>query len=222
MIAEFNKRYLNQIEGFELTAIANSFKEAISIIQQKDINLILLDIFMPGMNGLDLLGHIRKIHKEVDVIIVTAACDICTIKKAMHYGVIDYLIKPFEFERFNSALSAYRETQSFIHDRNALSQKELDAHILNKDHALVCQLPKGLDKNTLKNVWTSIQEIGGNTFSTEEIAKIVGISRVSMRKYLDFLKQIEVLHMQVEYGSVGRPIYKYRCINEEYNFLSYY
>ncbi len=222
MIAEFNKRYLSQIDGFELVDIANSFKEALSCIAHKKIDLILLDIFMPGMNGLDLLGHIREIDNEVDVIIVTAACDIHTIKKAMHYGVVDYLIKPFEFERFNTALSEYKETQRFINERQDLSQEELDQHIFNKDHSSICQLPKGLDKNTLKNVWTSISKLKQKSFSTEEIAKIAGISRVSMRKYLDFLKHIEVLSMNVEYGSVGRPIYKYRCISSNDNFLNYY
>lgn len=219
MVAEFNKRYLNQIDGFELAAIANSFDAAISVIKQQEINLILLDIFMPGMNGLDLLAYIRKIDNEVDVILVTAACDVSTIKKAMHYGVIDYLIKPFEFERFNTSLRAYSETRNFINKRNKLNQQELDEHIFNKEIFTTPQLPKGLDKNTLKNVWTNIQKINGKTFSTEEMAKIVGISRVSMRKYLEFLKNIEVLDMKVEYGSIGRPIYRYKCINSESNFL---
>lgn len=219
MVAEFNKRYLSQIEGFELVSIANSSKDAVSVVEQKHIDLILLDIFMIGMNGLDLLDHIRKTNKEVDVILVTAACDINTIKKAMHYGVVDYLIKPFEFERFNASLCAYSETQNFINKRNTLNQQELDGHILNKDLTIVPQIPKGLDKNTLKNVWTSIQKIGDKTFSTEEIANVVGISRVSMRKYLEFLKQIEILSMKVEYGYIGRPIYRYKCINSKSNFF---
>lgn len=219
MVAEFNKRYLSQIEGFELVAIANSFKTAVSAVEKNDIDLILLDIFMPGMNGLDLLAHIRKINKEIDVILITAACDMGTIKKAMHYGAVDYLIKPFEFERFNASLRAYSETQSFINERNTLNQQELDQHIFNKELITVPELPKGLDKNTLKNVWTNIQKIGDKTFSTEEIAKIVGISRVSMRKYLEFLKHIEILSMQVEYGSIGRPIYRYKCINPKPNLF---
>ena len=104
MVAEFNKRYLNQVEGFKLKAVARSFEEAIEVLKTKDIQLILLDIFMPGLSGLELLSQIRKTDSEVDVIIVSAACDIQTIKKALKYGAVDYLIKPFEFERFNSAL----------------------------------------------------------------------------------------------------------------------
>ena len=164
MVAEFNRRYLKQIGGFELKGIARSYDEALAVIQNEEINLILLDIFMPGMSGLDLLAQIRKADKEVDVIIVSAACDIQTIKKTLQYGAVDYLIKPFEFERFNTALTAYRETQSFMKEKDALNQEELDKLILsNKEQIQVlAQIPKGLDKNTLRKVWVNIKEMKEN------------------------------------------------------------
>lgn len=224
MVAEFNKRYLNQVGGFQLKASSRSFDEALSILKSEEIDLILLDIFMPGTSGLELLAEIRKSDKEVDVIIVSAACDIQTIKKALKYGAVDYLIKPFEFERFNSALTAYREKQSIMKQKEALSQEELDKLILNNKEQIQIstQIPKGLDKNTLKKVWTNIKGMKENTFSTGEIARVVGISRVSMRKYLDFLSCIEALKMDIVYGSVGRPIYKYRCVDFENDIINRY
>lgn len=222
MVAKFNKQYLSQINGFEVVEIAACFKDAIEILQNIEINLILLDIFMPDINGLKLLEHLRKTNKEVDVIIVSAASDMYTIKKAFQYGVVDYLIKPFEFERFNEALCLYREKQSFMKNNNAINQKELDQHILNKEQPIINQLPKGIDKNTLKKTWTSIQAMNSQSFSTEEIAKILGISRVSMRKYLNFLLEKEILSMNTEYGAVGRPIYKYRCFSLDNSFLDYF
>ena len=222
MVAKFNKQYLSQIDGFKFIAIAPCFETATDILLKNDINLILLDIFMPGINGLKLLEHLRKINKEVDVIIVSAASDMYTIKKAFQHGVVDYLIKPFEFERFNEALCSYREKQSFMKNNNSICQKELDQHILNKEKPLINQLPKGVDKNTLKKTWMSIQNMNFRSFSTEEIAKIVGISRVSMRKYLSFLLQKDILSMNAEYGTVGRPIYKYRCVSNDSSFLDYF
>lgn len=222
MVAKFNKQYLSQIDGFDFVAIATCFENAIDILQKTEIDFILLDIFMPDINGLKLLQHLRKINKEVDVIVVSAASDMYTIKKAFQYGVVDYLIKPFEFERFNEALCLYRERQSFMNNNNAISQKELDKHILNKEQPIVNQLPKGLDKNTLKKTWISIQNMNTQSFSTEEIAKIIGISRVSMRKYLSFLLEKEILSMNVEYGTVGRPIYKYRIVTFDSSFLDYF
>lgn len=223
MVAEFNKRYLSQLEGFKLKAIARSFDEAVQTLQEKKVDLILLDIFMPGMTGLDLLSQIRKTDKEVDVIIVSAACDMQTIKKALQYGAVDYLIKPFEFERFKSALSSYRDNQRMIRHKDALSQEELDEFLLNKEHAsMLSQLPKGLDKNTLSKVWTNIKETNESLFSTEEIAKQVGISRVSMRKYVEFLNGIGVLNKEIIYGSVGRPIYKYKCTDKSDTSIGQY
>jgi len=221
MVAQFNKQYLGQIDGFEFIAIASCFKSAIDILKNNNVNLILLDIFMPNINGLKLLEHLRKINKEVDVIIVSAASDMHTIKKAFQYGVADYLIKPFEFDRFNESLCSYREKQNFMKNNNAVSQKQLDQHILNKQQPIVNLLPKGIDKNTLKKTWTSIQNMNSQSFSTEEVAKIIGISRVSMRKYLVFLLEKEILSINIEYGTVGRPIYHYRCVNSDSSFLDY-
>lgn len=224
MVAEFNKRYLKQVGGFELIAITRSFDEALAVLQDEKVDLVLLDIFMPGMSGLDLLAQIRKAGKEIDVIIVSAACDIQTIKKTLQYGAVDYLIKPFEFERFNTALTAYKETHTFMRDKDALNQEELDKLILvNKEQTqALTQIPKGLDKNTLRKVWTNIKEMKENIFSTGEMARNVGISRVSMKKYLDFLSEIGILKREAVYGSVGRPIYKYMCINSETDTINRY
>lgn len=103
MVAEFNKHYLEQIGGFALRGIAASVDEGLKLLEKKEIDLILLDIFMPGLSGLELLSQIRKMGKGVDVIVVSAAADSYSIKKALQYGAVDYLIKPFEFERFREA-----------------------------------------------------------------------------------------------------------------------
>ncbi|MCO1601019.1 response regulator [Desulfosporosinus nitroreducens] len=223
MVSEFNRRYLEQVGGFELIAIAPSVADALHILDHQEIDLILLDIFMPGMNGFDLLAQIRKLGQGVDVIVVSAACDSQSIKKALRYGAVDYLIKPFEFERFKTALSAYREWVSMTKDQEKLSQAELDIRMLHPNPLTVpSELPKGLTRNTLKTVWENIQETKTSSFSTEEMAKRVGISRVSMRKYLSFLTDIGVIEMEVIYGSIGRPIYQHRCLKPESDLIKRY
>ncbi|TGE31940.1 response regulator [Desulfosporosinus sp. Sb-LF] len=223
MVAEFNRRYLEQVGGFELIAVAPSVADALHILDRQEINLILLDIFMPGMNGFDLLAQVRKLGQGVDVIVVSAACDSQSIKKALRYGAVDYLIKPFEFERFKTALSAYREWASMTKDQERLSQAELDIRLLHQNSVTVpSELPKGLTRNTLKTVWENIQAMKGNSFSTEEMASRVGVSRVSMRKYLSFLTDIGVIDMEVIYGSIGRPVYQHRCIKPDSNLMKPY
>lgn len=224
MVAEFNKRYVEMVEGFALFGTASTAEEAMAILaeHEEEIDLILLDVFMPGMNGLDLLSEIRRIGKGVDVIIITAACDRGSIKKALRLGAVDYIIKPFEFERLNAALLAYQNLSSLMADQDRLNQEELDQCVLYKEPPLPTQLPKGIDRNTLKLTWEKIQERSRSPFSTEEMAKYVGISRVSMRKYLDFLQQAGVLKLELMYGTVGRPVYKYRCIDSSSNIVRRY
>ena len=100
-----------------------------------------------------------------------------------------------------------------MQDQEKLSQVDLDKQIFHKyATSKPGELPKGLNRDTLKLVWEHIQQTSQEPFSTEEISQRVGISRVSMRKYLSFLDQIGVLETEVLYGSVGRPVYKHRHI----------
>ncbi|VBB09817.1 Hypothetical protein LUCI_5115 [Lucifera butyrica] len=222
MVAEFNKRYLEQIEGFTLVAVARSADVAMVLLKKHEVDLVLLDIFMPGINGLELLAQIRKTGQGVDVMIVSAACDSATIKTALRNGAVDYLIKPFEFERLHAALAQYRNKVLFMRGRDALSQAELDRHVLSREEAEQKDLPKGLDRTTLKLVWETVLSGQGAPFTTEEIANRVGISRVSMRKYLGFLRYIDLISREVVYGAVGRPVYKYRCLRPESEVIKQY
>nr|WP_273545646.1 response regulator [Paenibacillus caui] len=215
MVAEYNRRYLTQIEGFRFVAIASSVSQAISVLEKTDVDLILLDVYMPGRNGFELLTYIRNKGKNIDVILITAAQDMGSVKKAMQYGAVDYLIKPFEFERFQEALLAYRKKVNFMDTQQTVSQKELDQLLLTKDKPdETVELPKGLTKHTLKLVCESILSMDGQDFSTEEIAAIVGLSRVSVRKYLHFLEDTGLLEVKIEYGLVGRPVTKHHFTGE--------
>lgn len=222
MVAEFNKRYLEMVEGFELAAMANSADEALLVLNKDEIDLVLLDIFMPGMNGLELLTKIRTAGKGVDVIIVTAACDSSSIKTALRFGAMDYIIKPFEFERLNAALTDYRDLVKLMQAQERINQLELDNCILYKEQPGAASIPKGIDRNTLKNTWEKVRDLRQVAFSTEEMAGYVGISRVSMRKYLDFLKNIGILNLEIAYGTVGRPVYRYRCLNRTDTLIQRY
>ncbi|HDX9578557.1 TPA: response regulator [Bacillus pseudomycoides] len=217
MVAMLNKHYLEQVGGFELVHIANSVDEALQVLEESHIDFVLLDIFMPGDTGFELLLHIRNKEREIDVMMISAVHDMISIKKALQYGVVDYLIKPFTFERFKEALSAYREKFKFMKAQPNINQSELDELILQKEKKelfISKALPKGLTKQTLQLVWKQIQSLHGKTFTTEEMAQLVGISRVSIRKYVMFLIEIEVLENEMVYQQVGRPVSKLRCMDE--------
>ncbi|MDM5337123.1 response regulator [Fictibacillus enclensis] len=223
MVAEFNKRYLEQIEGFEVAVICRSAEEAMKELENHRVELLLLDIFMAGQSGLDLLAYIRKSEKEIDVIVISAASDKERIQKAMRLGAVDYLIKPFEFERFSAALSSYREKSFFWKDQNTLSQEELDQLIHHQeDKPLPEELPKGLSLETLKVIWEVIEQLRSTPFSTDDIVSQTGISRVSVRKYLKFLSDIGVLEVNIHYGTVGRPVSQHSLKEDQTHRIQHY
>jgi two-component system, CitB family, response regulator MalR len=211
MVARLNQNYLEDIKGFHLMGISNSVVDAKENLEKYEVDLILLDVYMPGnQTGMDLLEHIRKEHRETDVILITAASEVENIQIALRMGVVDYLIKPFEYERFKKALSSYRQSKQMLQKQTTVDQKELDL-LLQKDaqegddNAV---LPKGLTNRTLSAIFKEILSFGEESFSTDDIAEVTAISRVSIRKYLKFMKDIGVVDETLIYG-IGRPVYQY-------------
>jgi CitB family two-component system response regulator MalR len=213
MVAELNRIFLSRVAGFQVVASVRSASEALEALQSHPVNLLLLDIFMPGQNGLELMEEIRRQALDVDVIFVTAARDTATISKALKLGAVDYLIKPFEFERLKEALDHYRETSHMIRDGEALDQEALDKRLARRPAEArgTEELPKGVDRKTLAKLLEAIGEwpVDPPWFTSEEVAQQVGISRVSVRKYFEFLCALKVLRMEPGYGTGGRPVHRF-------------
>ncbi|MGE6629892.1 response regulator [Bacillus sp. NPDC077027] len=223
MVGELNKRYLSQMDGFELKGISTSFQDALVMLKNEDIDLVLLDIYMPGQNGLNLLSEIRQQNHHVDVMIISAANEVDVIQQTMRNGAVDYLIKPFEFDRFQSALSEYKRKQALYQTMNCVSQKDLDAKLFHKKGEVEkVLLPKGLTKSTLKLIWTSIRSFEQQAFTTEDLANHTEISQVSIRKYLKFLEDIEVVDVEMAYGTIGRPVFQYKLSTSNMNLIQQY
>ncbi|MBD3107079.1 response regulator [Bacillus sp. AGMB 02131] len=215
MVSEINKSYLEQVDGYHLKGTASSVKEAIRFIEKNTVKLILLDIFMPETEGIQLLIKIREMQKDIDVILITAASDMRTIHKAFQFGAVDYIIKPFRFDRFEEALIKYKKQTNLLLNDSKLSQEELDHLLLKKQEKAVQEmLPKGLSKNTLREIWNYIEQKKGLDFTTEELVNTIGISRISIRKYLSFLEKIDVISSYCSYGNVGRPLTMFRSRQE--------
>ncbi|GMA97915.1 response regulator [Pelosinus sp. IPA-1] len=214
MVAELNRRYIERIQDFTFCGIVKNGEEALAVLKEKNIDLVLLDIFMPNMNGLELLAKIRQQNVSVDVIVVSAARENQSIQTALRNGAVDYLIKPFEFERFQAALIAFKKRLKAIRGETGLSQNDLDQQIFAKIPHKDIELPKGLDRNTIKRVWGHILD-RQEEFTAEEMAQYVGLSPVSIRKYLKYFQSMDLLHVEISYGSVGRPVYRYRCNREK-------
>src|SRR3954454_4811733 len=98
MVQEVNKQFIERLPQFQIIDTASNGLEVIEKIKGLHPDLVILDIFMPSLNGIDTIYEIRKEQLDVDVIIISAANDPITIRKMMQNGAFDYLIKPFKFD----------------------------------------------------------------------------------------------------------------------------
>ncbi|WP_180954680.1 response regulator [Bacillus sp. V5-8f] len=215
MVQEVNRQFIEQVDGFEVIGVASNGKDGLQKIRDLTPDLVIMDIFMPILDGVETIHQIRKQQTDVDVIVISAANDQKTIRKMMQNGAFDYLIKPFKFDRLKLTLEKYYIYSIQQSEDALLSQTELDKIMFQKDSAkedgyVVIQenLPKGLNAATL----TQIKEFLNNQtvpLSAEEVADGIGIARVTARRYLDYLKGAGILDLDVQYGGIGRPINKY-------------
>lgn len=213
-IAEIQQRFLSRIEGFELVGIAHSITEAFDLVEVLKPDLLLLDVYFPDGTGLDLLRDLRSQYITTDVILITAAKDVDTLREAMHGGVFYFLIKPLIFERLQEALKRYQEHLAKLRDMDQLAQTDIDKlfNSSNKQEHLpppTERLPKGVDQLTLNKVRQAFAEHPTRQFSAEEMGDIIGASRTTARRYLEYLTSTEEAQAEVSYGTVGRPERRY-------------
>jgi two-component system, CitB family, response regulator DctR len=210
MVQEVNKEFINKVEGFQVIGIAGNGKEGMELIHRLSPDLIIIDLYMPLMGGLETLHLLRQKNLQVDVIIITAASDIETVRHVMKHGVFDYIMKPFKFERMKQALEHYQSVQNRLREKGRISQGELDSLLFQKaggpDEAVL--LPKGLNAVTLQKIVLYLRETN-KPLSAEEVAEGVGAARVTVRRYLDYLEKSGKVKIHIQYGVIGRPINRY-------------
>ncbi|MFD0825513.1 response regulator [Neobacillus sp. M.A.Huq-85] len=212
--ANIYKKFTEKIEGFEVSAIANSGEDALGYLHTFRPHLILLDIYLPDMNGIDLLRVIRMKFRGIDIIPITAANDAETVTEAIRGGVFSYLIKPIDIKKFTNELTRYKLTMEQLQIKKTMVQKEIDAFFSLADPATPKlreekQLPKGIDRFTLLRVRDKLHFEKGSV-SAEELAVLLGITDSTARKYLEYLSSIDEMKVDIQYGSVGRPERKYK------------
>lgn len=214
MVMEIHKNYILSVGGFCITGMASNGRDAMEIIQTTHPDLVILDIFMPKMDGVNTLHKMRRKKSDTDVIVVTAARESETVKEIMRFGAFDYIIKPFSFERIRAALESYKKFKTKVKSKKQdLSQEDVDGLIgRNRYHHALSPLPKGLNRDSLEKVTRVIRE-SSEPLSTDEVASLSGFSRVTAWRYLEFLVSSGALTVKhVPHPNAGRPLKKYRFI----------
>jgi len=214
-IADLHRRFTERVEGYEVVGVAADLDDAHEQSAVLEPDLILLDLYFPGGNGLDLLRRLRAEGRALDVILVTAAKEVATLQDAVRGGAFDYIIKPVVFSRFADALAKFRAFRRRLDGTDILEQSDVDRLLSTAAEnepgvRPEADLPKGIDPLTLKKVDVALADTGVDGLSADELAAGIGTSRSTARRYLEYLVGVGVLEADVAYGTVGRPQRRYR------------
>ena len=164
-----NEQYVNRNKAFRVVEKCRDGKSALEYLESNDVDLIILDVYMPLMDGFETLRQIRKNKKSVDIIMVTAANDRASLEEALHLGVVDYLVKPFTYDRFRIALDKYVSQVAALKDLDTLDQKNID-FIIESAHKNGGELyPKGIQEKTLQTILNEMKNNPSKWMTGDEI-----------------------------------------------------
>ncbi|HET6672328.1 MAG TPA: response regulator [Agromyces sp.] len=208
-VAHVNRAFVDAQPGFTVVAEAHTGNDALAAIELHRPQLVLLDVYLPDLGGLDVLRRLRATGDDVEVIAVTAARDLDTVRSARLLGVRHYLVKPFSRASLGERLEEVR--RGIAADRAApgatLDQRAVD-RVLGTMTARRTMLPKGLSPVSLERVAAGLAHFEVDA-SAAEIAQHLGMSRVSARRYLEHLVAVGAAEVTPRYGSAGRPEHRY-------------
>jgi response regulator of citrate/malate metabolism len=210
MTASIHRSYVERVPGFEVVGEAHTGRRALEAATELRPDLLLLDIYLPDLSGLEVLRALREPGRpHVDVIAVTAAKDVTTLRTAIHGGVIHYLVKPFFFDTLRERLEGYAALHGRLERMREPEQHDID-HVFSllrsqRRHAL----PKGISAPTLELVVEIVRDSEGD-LTAVEVGERAGISRGTARRYLEYLALTGAIELSLRYGTTGRPEHLYR------------
>lgn len=214
MVSQLNKRYIESLNDFKVIGQSANGHEALEFCSRNEIDLVILDVYMPKLDGVNFFKEMRKRKIIADVILVTASKEIETVEKALKMGAFDYLIKPFEYERLKKSLMNYIKRYEIINNKDSLKQAELDKIFLGDSGTSDNGLQKGLHRKTLDRV-REFMKNNSKYYTSEEIALELSLTKVTIRRYLEYMESTGEVKLEIEYGTIGRPTHLYKYLGVE-------
>jgi response regulator of citrate/malate metabolism len=208
MVASIHTRFVERAEGFRVLGVAATGEAALTEIARLRPDLVLLDVHLPDISGIDVLRRLRGEGNDVGVMMVTAAREADTVRAAAAAGAAHYLVKPFEFDDLVARLQAFRQSHTALTGVATPGQEDIDAVFapLGRGREV---LPKGLSTETASAVLAALD--AAQEISAAECADEVGVSRVSARRYLEHFVAQGRATVRLNYGGAGRPERRYRA-----------
>ena len=221
MVLSINEKFLSCLDGFD---VAGRVSDGATLLETftrcgGGVDLILLDLFLPGMDGLEALRQLRFRGYEGDVIVLTSGDRSGFLRKAFCFGVLDYLVKPYSFERFSTALAGFKAFRRSMDDADRasrLTQELVDGVVFAFAQGNSGDLlQKGIQDATLQSVLDALRDSGA--LSSEEIVKRTALSQSTVRRYIAHLTQTGRIVVEFEYRSTGRPVNHYRLMKTRHD-----
>ena len=201
MVAQLNAAVLNGMEGFEVRGIFSNGLDALEFLKREPVELAVVDVYMPVCGGLELLKRMRAAWLSTAVILITAATEMKVVEEALGLGIEDYIIKPFSYDRLRESVLRFRDKTSLVQ-----GSRTADCPAAGE----VRSLPKGLNARTLATIRQVLDRDPVGDHTCESIAAASGLSRVTVRHYLNYLLDTQILTSDIDYETGGRPRVLYR------------
>ena len=214
MVARLHSSVVSRQPGFDVVGAARNGTEALAAVRALRPDLVLLDIHLPDMSGLEVLRRFRESSADypVDVIVISAARDLDSLRTALRGGVFQYLVKPFEIESLRSKLVEYAEHRAELQRLTEIDQAEVDRVFRAHGSRGPSTLPKGISPETTDLVVQALGDAPDDGMSASDCAAVTGLSRSSTRRYLEHLVTIGKAEMRPRYGVAGRPERRYHLL----------
>ncbi len=209
LMAEAHAKYVTRIDGFAVAGLVHRGQDVPTFLADHRVDVVLLDMNLPDVHGLDVARRLRASGATVDIIAITAVREMPVIQGAISAGVVQYLIKPFTFAAFAEKLENYRHFREQLGGSGQGSQQQVDQAFALLRSPVTVALPKGLSPGTLDKVIDLLRSTPG-ALSAQELTESLGISRVTARRYLEHLVESGQVSRTARYGTPGRPENQYR------------
>lgn len=206
-VAHLVAQYLFSTSRYKVIGMASDINTARSLLGAITPDLLLLDVYLPDGNGLNLLAELRSQGICSEVVLLTAAKEVQILEKAMQLGVFDFLVKPVLLSRLDQALSRFESRQLKLSATEELTQSVVDAfmEVRTGTTKAVARLPKGVDQLTLQKIREVFDAKPQDKLTAQMVGEKLGVSRSTARRYLEFLLECNELAADQSYGSIGRP-----------------
>ncbi|GGP60397.1 response regulator [Streptomyces melanogenes] len=208
--ADAHRLYVGRVPGFAVAGTAHSRAEALRVLDRVEVDLLLLDLYLPDGHGLQLVRSLRAAGHGADVIAVTSARDLTMVREGVSLGVVQYVLKPFTFATLRDRLVRYAEFRATAGE--ASGQEEVDRALSTLRAPQPTALPKGLSAPTLQAVTRTLRS-SPTGVTASAAAEAVGISRITARRYLEHLVTTGRAERTPQYGQIGRPELQYRWVD---------